>query len=1809
MSNSHSFHCSENKLFSPRWVNKTATDTLDDEVKTLCFIIPANQPTLKAQLNSLTSWVPVFELEHEGVFDAIFSLCQTASVPHIVFVSNSTWSHTKADAEHVLFLKWLQSLKRLTRFKLSVVALNALKSANNNAVTNPLDAVYLGLAQTFAKEMPNATINSIHIEKLSQHTLKKLDTLKSVSQLSPIFLDNEHCSVKELQALPLNELKAGGFKHKGCYLILGGTGGLGSLLANYLCDTYQARVILTSRNAASAELTSKFANPNIILEQVDLTDEEEMKNLLQRHQAIDGIIHSALVLDDASIMAMPAEKLLSVLAPKVQGTVNLIKAIAHRQFDFVLFFSSIQSFIANAGQANYTAACLAKDALAEMIKDVFHINTHIINWGFWGEHGIVANDFYRQRMQSQEISSITATEGLAVIEQCLQHNLPQVVMVKGSQKALSNMGINTSTSRRLLPSFDKEQAQVRHNKAMMDALDRYSKYYLSRVAKPQTISSKYEKLWEALSHVSYADSPDRNQLLATFPELKGHLNLIDACLNHLPAILTGETCPLSIMFPQGSFALVEPVYRNNPVADYYNEGVALAVERYVNQAMQQGKTVRILEIGAGTGSTSEKVLPRLKGKAVHYVYSDLSHAFLNKARKEFAAYPFIEYKIVNIEQPPKDIESFDIIIATNVIHATSSITNSAHNLFQLLRDNGVLLLNEITSRQDFATLTFGLTDGWWLSQDEMRIPYSPLLDLATWKKILIGAGFAECFDHGDFGQHVIEAHRSAGLLVSHQEATKQEITPVHPITKQPEPISNQAYDWLKQLICKVMHMSEHEIQVDTPFSEYGIDSLISLELIKPMTDKVGYVPATLLFEYPTLNKLSSYFSEHFAPVFQGNKSEPKTEKQSSIPYLTTLIRSTISRILHTPENELDANIPFSELGIDSLISLEIVTALQKKTGYLPATILFEYPTITLLADYINEHNSLSEPPVTDEVITPAVTQSALVQPINAERQDAIAIVGIAGKFPGADSCDALWELLSNGEDAFKPIPAERWIKDKDSKAYTQTAALINDISSFDHQFFNIAPIDAERMDPQERHFLQTTYHAIEDAGLSIKQLNGQNIGCYVGVMNHGYSWLTPDNPQSAPPSSLFWSIANRISYQFNWHGPSFAIDSACSSSLTALHTAITALHQGDCEMAVVGGVNLICHPRQIDVLCQLHMLSPSEQCKPFGQNADGFVDGEGIISIVIMPYQKAIEQNLNIYGIIRGSAINAGGKANGYSAPNPKAQSELIKKALTRAKLEARDIHMVEAHGTGTELGDPIEIRALSEAYAAVDKQTIALGSIKGNLGHLESAAGLASIVKTVLQMKHKKRAPSLHSTIENPHLQLQNTPFFINKTLTAYNQNPFRTAISSFGAGGANAHVIIESCEREKIQAEPVPHYFFPLSAHSHGALQKELINLRKVLLHAEADIAALSYAYCCVRSPHKMRLGLVVENKNELMKLCEVPLLTHRRLRAESPVPHLNSLPAPLMSAYLDNGRRNKQDALDLINLFDQGLDVDFRPLFKSNHSATLPAYPFDQFKHWLDAQETRLSHRGDIVYQHVILGQPIAPAALSLSMIYEQAPFQSLTNVLWKKVITEPESLQVIQEGSYYQLKGKDQSVIYSQAELVAPAAVIKKPGSFVHAHQAKTFSAQEIYQYFKTKGYDYGNSFQVILQASVSGNQVHSVLCVDKDWGYTLSPALIDGALQTAILTELDNRADDKVKVPFLIEQITVFDVPELCQPVYCSCIPKSTSSYDIELSDVDGNVLIELKGVVSIVSTTDKLFEKTAEPTGTMKSVRMVELNP
>ena len=309
-------------------------------------------------------------------------------------------------------------------------------------------------------------------------------------------------------------------------------------------------------------------------------------------------------------------------------------------------------------------------------------------------------------------------------------------------------------------------------------------------------------------------------------------------------------------------------------------------------------------------------------------------------------------------------------------------------------------------------------------------------------------------------------------------------------------------------------------------------------------------------------------------------------------------------------------------------------------------------------------------------------------------------------FPKRKNCQDLWHNILNGINCIQLIPKDRWdntqFYDADGapgKIYTHYGGFINNVEYFDHAFFNITPYDAENMDPQERLFLQTTYHAIEDAGYPISTWSGKKIGVFVGVMNGPYGWMAVDSDSNHGADSLYWSIANRASYLFDWSGPSMAIDTACSSSLTALHLACQALKSGDCTAAVVGGTNLILHPKQYVTLCRLGMLSRGDQCRSFGDPADGFVDGEGIISLVLKKYADAIQNQDQIYGIVKGSAVNAGGKSNGYTAPNPNAQAALVSHMLANSNIDAESISYVEAHGTGTELGDPIELRGTHQSF------------------------------------------------------------------------------------------------------------------------------------------------------------------------------------------------------------------------------------------------------------------------------------------------------------------------------------------------------------------------------------------------------------------------------------------------------------------------------------------------------------------------------
>jgi SAM-dependent methyltransferase len=307
----------------------------------------------------------------------------------------------------------------------------------------------------------------------------------------------------------------------------------------------------------------------------------------------------------------------------------------------------------------------------------------------------------------------------------------------------------------IVPTFDERSNAVRYNIGAWAALRRYAGARLAQTPIPSRVVDKHAKFVKALKTIMPSEGPTRDQLLSDYPEMGGFLVLLDECLENLSDILSGCVDPLAVMFPAGSFALVEPIYRDNPIADYFNRIVAEVVRNFSDR--RGNRPIRVLEIGAGTGSTTQFVLPVLRGRDARYAFSDISLAFLNKAKGRFAEYPFIKYEIFNVEKPEKNDGLYDVVIAANAIHATADLPASLANVRSRVAPGGIFVLNELTSCHSFIALTFGLTEGWWLSVDGYRIENSPLLTGETWRSLLLDAGFVDTLHHGTSDQQVIVA--------------------------------------------------------------------------------------------------------------------------------------------------------------------------------------------------------------------------------------------------------------------------------------------------------------------------------------------------------------------------------------------------------------------------------------------------------------------------------------------------------------------------------------------------------------------------------------------------------------------------------------------------------------------------------------------------------------------------------------------------------------------------------------------------------------------------------------------------------------------------------------------------------------------------------------------------------------------------------------------------------------------------------------------------------------------------------------------
>jgi acyl transferase domain-containing protein/acyl carrier protein len=1035
--------------------------------------------------------------------------------------------------------------------------------------------------------------------------------------------------------------------------------------------------------------------------------------------------------------------------------------------------------------------------------------------------------------------------------------------------------------------------------------------------------------------------------------------------------------------------------------------------------------------------------------------------------------------------------------------------------------------------------------------------------------------------------------------------------------------------------------------------------------------------------------------------------EPQRSEQSGAPRtalreaVIAFLKQVLVRETKLPADRVTARTPFEQFGIDSVMVLVLTRELESCFGELPKTLFFEYQSIHAMAGYFLDHHGEqvqakfggaapgAAQPQPDErtgsdggpararhrsgrtarpsrgavQVGTAPGPSAAAPAVGAAPIDGqdIAIIGVSGRFPQAPTLGQFWENLREGRDCIREIPPERWDyreyydpdKESQGKSYSKWGGFLDEVDRFDPLFFNISPREAAMMDPQERLFLETVWHTLEDAGYTKAMLSDLPVGVFAGVMWGQYQLFAgPVQGNTMAPGSSFAAVANRVSYFLNLHGPSMAVDTMCSSSLTAIHLACDSLRKGESKLAIAGGVNLSLHPNKYLQLSQGRFTASDGRCRAFGEGGDGYVPGEGVAAVLLKPLREALADGDRIYAVIKATAINHGGKTSGYTVPNPNAQGQVISEALQRAGIDPRTITYVETHGTGTALGDPIEVAGLVKAFGAHTqaRSHCALGSVKSNIGHLESAAGMAGLVKVLLQMQHRMLVPSLHSDPPNPHIRMAGTPFYVQRELTRWEpataevdgrqvELPLRAAISSFGAGGSNAHLIVEAFHSPMETAPgvaPEGAELVVLSARTGEALDTLAGQLAAYLLELQRQgmapsLSDVAYTLQVGREPMECRLALVADNVNDLIAALEGKQPAHTLLvrgiskgyaEADDAVPHLRQL-------LRERNLRQLAEHWVAGAAFDWGQLVRTQPVRK----VSLPQYPFARERCWaaaladtgcgaapagkplhalLDANESDLEEqrftklfRPDAFYlrDHTVQQRRTLPGVVCLEMARAAGDLSVRTGRVHKlRQVMWPQPLTVDQ--------GPKQALVslFAGADLVefelateeAGSRTVHAAGSLVYG-EAEDFGqdvsmdlesirqrcqrrldGERFYQQVQAQGLSYGQGMQSVRELWLGAGEALASLDLPRGQdqaaeGFVLPPALLDGMFQTVAGLV---GTEGTLHLPVALEELAML------RPVAAPCFVHAVTSpggrtpgllkFDLQLVDQAGRVMVAIR---------------------------------
>ncbi|MCG7407079.1 alpha/beta fold hydrolase [Paenibacillus sp. ACRRX] len=1307
-----------------------------------------------------------------------------------------------------------------------------------------------------------------------------------------------------------------------------------------------------------------------------------------------------------------------------------------------------------------------------------------------------------------------------------------------------------------------------------------------------------QELWKSLDELKLA--------WIDAPRLKTAIEAAERMLRALPDIWAGNKSARDILVADWSVEQVEVMPKINLFENFFAEVLAEVLIQHVKKYRDKNgeRQIKIVEVGAGAGCANAAALRKLAPyfpAIQEYCYTDISETFLNQAIEQSGPpYPFLKYRMFNVENPVADqhLEAggYDIVIVTNALHPVGNVRQSLRNVKALLRKNGLLILKEMTMNCLLTHLTFGLLEDWVLYEDaEQRTLSCPFLSVESWQKVLKSEGFHSIYFSSDenvtSGQHIIAAqsdgvvrqirqqHPAAGSSsVQRQQTTEDRERTIKPNIVY-TPIQN-AYDdlrektnaYLKRLVSDVLLVPYEDIDENRSFDEYGLDSIIVIELTNLLHKGLKEASNTLFFEYPTIHSLSEHLitaqREAVVTLVGWTNNEGGTKPSPD----TRLSAPSSSRDRHEKRSK------------------------RKQPIFVHGRV---------------QHTNHME-----------------------DTEPGIAVIGLSGRYPGASNVLQFWKNLKHGQDCITEMPQDRinseldanWANEIGDEAYQRLGGFLDGVDLFDPLFFNISPREADRMDPQERLFLQTVWETLEDAGYN-RRPRSEQTGIFVGA--------TSVNGNAA-------SIANRVSHYFHFKGPSMALDTMCSSSLTAIHLACESIRQGECRMAIAGGVQLLVQPYTV-----VDRFLPG-----------GAVTGEGVGAVLLKPLLQAEADGDRIYAVIKGCSVNHAGRTGGYAAGEAKDQAELITKTLNKAGVDPSSISYFETQGNGVSYGDLNEIKGMITAFGRQTKPPhCAIGSVKSNLGHLGAAAGIAGLTKVLLQLKYAELVPAIHTEKMDADFQFEGTPFYMQRESTKWQHNvyqegeqkrelPLRAGINAIGIGGTNACLILEQYAAPIREDESISELqLIVLSGRSHGQL-KEYAKRLALFLREEREtygmgscLTDVAYTLQTKREEMEVRAALVVASSEQLIE---------KLLSFSNGIELQGVFTGNCRETTLELDLFDCVDGEDFVNklvigrqlpkiakLWTRGVPISWELLQRHMEPSfiSLPLYPFKEERYrisqqsmdhllskrmmplhpMLDTIDSRSSLHEGIVYrktlrsqdplvQHYkVEGRCVLPKVALLEMalaagaqIKKEGERFKLTNVTW----FEPVVMDATEKIMYLKIREKNSVLhfeIYSRSD--AESIVIHASGCYQflfeplqeisfsledwRAADAAPFdTAQFVNSYFSERDIHYGSYYQGITQLWTKKESALSLIAFDQGlqrlYQDDFHLGIWDCAVQTIMVLLRDNHQHPIRQILSVVE---VEKVGPLSSRMYAYVKTSRSELIDIFLVNAHGQICLSLKGLV------------------------------